>query len=58
MSVIQRIEAQQDRFRNLSPQRKSSLRMLAADICSRKPHCADHSNFWRGLSARHVLSIR
>jgi hypothetical protein len=32
--------------------------MLAADICSRKPHCADHSNFWRGLSARHVLSIR
>lgn len=58
MNVNQRIEAQQNRFRNLSPQRKSSLRILAADICSRKPRCADHSNFWRGLSARHVLSIR
>jgi hypothetical protein len=58
MNVIEQIEAQQNRFWNLSPQRKSSLRMLAADICNRKPHCADHSNFWRGLSARQVLSIR
>jgi len=57
MSTVQSfVDRQQAWFRSLSPQRQHSLRLLARDLCERKPHCADHSNFWRGLSARHILS--
>jgi len=51
------IEQQQQRFRSLCLSRQRSLQRQAAELIDRKPHCADLSNFWRGLSARHVLSV-
>lgn len=51
------IDRQKSAFLSLAPQRQHSLRLMARELCERKPHCADHSNFWRGLSARHILAV-
>ena len=43
-------------FLRLSTSRQSTIRRRAQEYIRRNPGCADHSTFWRGLSARQVLS--
>ena len=44
-------------FRALSAARQSSLRRQARESIAAKPHTADSSTFWRGLSARQVAAL-
>lgn len=43
-------------FNALSKSRKSSLKRQASFLIGFKPHMADASNFWRGLSARQIIA--
>ena len=43
-------------FLRLSPGYRAKLVRDAKGFIYRNPGCADHSNFWRGLSARQVIS--
>lgn len=47
-------EKDMDRLVNLSRSYQSKLRSKARHVIETKPHCADHSTFWRSLSARQV----
>jgi hypothetical protein len=49
-------DQQQRKFLALSTSRQNALRREARAFIFRNPGCADHSNFWRGLSARQVLA--
>ena len=44
-------------FRALTKARQSSLRRQARETIAAKPHAADASTFWRGLSARQVAAL-
>lgn len=44
-------------FRKLSSSRQVALKREAREYIAKNPGCADHSNFWRGLSARQVLAV-
>ena len=44
------------RFRALSESRKAHLKREAKAQVEANPHTADHSTFWRGLSARHAIA--
>lgn len=58
MNTVQEyITSLEKQFRALSKSRKNALRRQAAQEIERFPGSADHSTFWRGLSARQVLSI-
>jgi hypothetical protein len=56
-TITQHIEALKAEFAKLGKSRKSQLRREAAELISSKPYMADVSSFWRGLSARQVLSV-
>lgn len=47
------VEAQ---FRALSASYRAKLKREAREFIARNPGCADHSNFWRSLSARQVVA--
>jgi hypothetical protein len=55
MTVQEFVEAQQAKFSTLSTSRQNQLRREAKLVAG---HMKDASNFWRGLSANHVLSAR
>ena len=57
-TVSEQIDTLRAQFLALSNSRKNALRRDARKFIERNPGCADHSNFWRGLSARHVLATR
>ena len=42
-------------FRALSYPRIMQLKRNARGFIRDNPGCADNSNFWRGMSARHIL---
>ena len=44
-------------FLALSNSRRNALRRDARKFIDSNPGCADHSTFWRGLSARHILAF-
>jgi len=56
MTINEYVDSARAKFAKLSKSRQSALRRDAREFISRNPGCADHSNFWRGLSARQVLS--
>lgn len=55
MTVIEFVAGQQVKFSALSASRQNQLRREARLVAD---HMKDASNFWRGLSANHVLSAR
>jgi hypothetical protein len=55
-TINEHVEGQRKLFRHLSESRQNTLRREARAFIYRNPGAADHSNFWRGLSARQVLS--
>lgn len=55
MTVQEFIEIWINDFLNLSRSRQNQLRREARMVA---PHMKDSSNFWRVLSANHVLSAR
>jgi hypothetical protein len=55
MTVQEFIESRINDFLNLSKPRQNQLRREARRVA---PHMMNASNFWRGLSANHVLSAR
>jgi len=55
-TVSEVIALRQSEFRRLSASRRSVLVRRAICLCNDYPHCADASNFWRGLSARQVIA--
>jgi len=55
-TVNEVVAAKQSEFRRLSRSRRSVLVRRAIALCNDYPHCADASNFWRGLSARQVIA--
>jgi hypothetical protein len=57
-TVSDHIEELQAEFRRLSSSRKDALHREAWSFIAQNPGCADHSNFWNGLSARQVLAAR
>lgn len=57
MTTVQNIERYKAIFRSLSQSRQKQLTRIARDYVAEYPHMADVSNFWRGLSARHILSV-
>lgn len=57
LTINEQIEALKTRFRRLSKSRQSALRRDALEYVEKNPACADHSAFWRGLSARQVAGI-
>jgi hypothetical protein len=44
------------KFRALSVSRRSALARKARAFIAQNPGSADHSTFWRGLSARQVIA--
>lgn len=44
------------RFHRLSDSRKARLKREALAFVASKPYAANHSTFWRGLSAIHILA--
>jgi len=57
MATINEVVAlRQSEFRRLSRSRRSVLVRRAFAYSNDYPHCADASNFWRGLSARQVIA--
>jgi len=57
MGTINEVVAlRQSEFRRLSRSRRSVLVRRAIALCNDHPHCADASNYWRGLSARQVIA--
>ena len=57
-TVSEHIDTLRAQFLALSDSRKNALRREARLFINRNPGCADHSTFWRGLSARHILATR
>lgn len=55
MTIQEFIEMRQNQFMNLSRSRQNQLRREARQVAN---HMKDASNFWRGLSANHVLSAK
>lgn len=43
-------------FMKLSASRRYRLANEARILIAQHPHAADHSTFWKGLSANHVLA--
>ena len=56
-TVQEHIAATAATFRAMSKGRQSTLRRQAREAITAKPHAADHSTFWRGLSARQVAAL-
>lgn len=56
-TVNEQIATIASQFRKLSAARQSSLRRQAREAIAAKPHMADASTFWRGLSARQVATL-
>lgn len=57
MHTVQDFVAQQEeRFAALSYSRRKGLVAAAKKLIESLPHMADASTFWRGLSARQVIS--
>lgn len=54
-TVIEHIFELKVQFNRLSQSRRYALKRAARLFIWRNPGCADHSNFWRGLSARQVV---
>ena len=57
-TVSEQIDTLRAEFSALSNSRKNALRREARKFIDCNPGCADHSTFWRGLSARHILATR
>lgn len=57
-TLNEQIEKLKDQFRQLSSSRKAELRRKAKEYCESHPCMVDASIFWRGLSARQVLSCK
>ena len=57
-TVNEYVSQQAAKFSALSKSRKAKLTAEAREFIAKNPGCADHSNFWRGLSARQVLSTK
>ena len=57
-TIAEHIDTLRAQFLALSDSRKNTLRREARKFIERNPGCADHSAFWRGLSARHILATR
>jgi hypothetical protein len=55
-TVQSRIETTKTQLLLISASRRSTLVRLAREFISRSPSCADHSTFWRGLSARQIIA--
>lgn len=55
MTVQEFIQSRKAKFSTLSASRQNQLRREARLVAD---HMRDASNFWRGLSANHVLSAR
>jgi len=55
VTIQEFIEMRIQNFLNLSVSRQNQLRREAKLVAS---HMRDASNFWRGLSANHVLQAR
>ncbi|MDE2106159.1 MAG: hypothetical protein KGL39_53545 [Patescibacteria group bacterium] len=57
MSTInEHVENLQAQFCKLSKSYRARLAKKANEFIYRNPGAADHSNFWRGLSARQVIA--
>ena len=57
-TVNEYVSQQAAKFSALSKSRKSQLTAQSREFIAKNPGCADHSNFWRGLSARQVLATK
>lgn len=55
MTINEHVENLRNEFRKLSRSYRAKLVSDAKSHIYRNPGCADHSNFWRGLSARQVI---
>lgn len=55
MTIQEHNENLRNEFRKLSTGYRAKLARDAKGFIYRNPGCADHSNFWRGLSARQVI---
>ena len=55
MTIQEFIETRIQNFLNLSVSRQNQLRREARLVAA---HMRDASNFWRGLSANHILRAR
>ena len=55
-TINEAIALRQREFLKLSRSRRSVLVRRAIALCNDYPHCADASNYWRGLSARQVIA--
>lgn len=55
-TVQEHIDDRVRQFMSLSVSRQRRLRRMAAALIESQPHAADNSTFWRGLSARQVIS--
>ena len=56
MTVSEHNEKLSKAFRSLSAGHRAKLVREAKKFICRNPGAADHSNFWRGLSARQVIA--
>lgn len=56
-TVQEHIAKQTAAFLSLSKSRQATLKRKAKQYIDAHPGCADHSTFWRGLSARQITYI-
>lgn len=56
LTVQEHNDALRKQFRALSNGYRAKLVREAKGFICRNPGAADHSNFWRGLSARQVIA--
>lgn len=54
-TIQEHVEELRGKFRRLSASRRARITREAREFCRENPGAADHSNFWRGLSARQVI---
>jgi hypothetical protein len=57
-TINEQIAARQAEFCQLAKSTQSSLRRKAKELIDSRPHMANASTFWRGLSAIQVLAAK